>query len=44
MKTIYLIVPFAPLAGAIIAGLWGRAIGRAGAPPASKTFLVPSGN
>ncbi len=31
MKTIYLIVPFAPLAGAIIAGLWGRAIGRAGA-------------
>jgi len=31
MKTLYLIVPFAPLAGAIIAGLWGRAIGRAGA-------------
>ncbi len=31
MKTIYLIVPFAPLVGAIIAGLWGRAIGRAGA-------------
>jgi len=31
MKTLYLIVPFAPLAGAIIAGLFGRAIGRAGA-------------
>ena len=28
MKTLYLIVPFAPLAGAIIAGLFGRAIGR----------------
>jgi len=31
MKTLYLIVPFAPLAGAIIAGLFGHAIGRAGA-------------
>jgi NADH-quinone oxidoreductase subunit L len=31
MKTIYLIIPFAPLVGAIIAGLFGRAIGRAGA-------------
>jgi NADH-quinone oxidoreductase subunit L len=31
MKTLYLIVPFAPLAGAIIAGLFGRAIGRKGA-------------
>src|SRR5882724_12793522 len=31
MKTLYLIVPFAPLAGAIIAGLFGRAVGRAGA-------------
>jgi len=31
MKTLYLLVPFAPLAGAIIAGLFGRAIGRAGA-------------
>ena len=31
MKTVYLLVPFAPLAGAIIAGLFGRAIGRAGA-------------
>ena len=31
MKTLYLIVPLAPLAGAIIAGLFGRAIGRAGA-------------
>ena len=31
MKTLYLIVPFAPLFGAIVAGLFGRAIGRAGA-------------
>lgn len=31
MKTLYLIVPLAPLAGAIVAGLFGRAIGRAGA-------------
>jgi NADH-quinone oxidoreductase subunit L len=31
MKLSYLIVPFAPLAGALIAGLFGRAIGRAGA-------------
>ena len=31
MKALYLIVPFAPLVGAIIAGLFGRRIGRAGA-------------
>ena len=31
MKTLYLIIPFAPLVGAIVAGLFGRAIGRAGA-------------
>jgi NADH-quinone oxidoreductase subunit L len=31
MKTLYLIIPFAPLVGALIAGLFGRAIGRAGA-------------
>ncbi len=31
MKTLYLVVPLAPLAGAIVAGLFGRAIGRAGA-------------
>ena len=30
-KTLYLIVPLAPLAGAILAGLWGRSIGRANA-------------
>ncbi len=29
MKNLYLLVPLAPLAGAIIAGLFGRAIGRA---------------
>jgi len=31
MQLIYLIVPVAPLIGAIVAGLFGRAIGRAGA-------------
>ncbi|MCU0840618.1 MAG: NADH-quinone oxidoreductase subunit L [Thiobacillaceae bacterium] len=31
MKTLYLVVPLAPLAGAIVAGLFGKAIGRAGA-------------
>src|SRR4051812_4303588 len=31
MKTLYLVVPLAPLAGAIVAGLFGRSIGRAGA-------------
>ncbi|TMH83237.1 MAG: NADH-quinone oxidoreductase subunit L [Betaproteobacteria bacterium] len=31
MRALYLLVPFAPLAGAVIAGLFGRAIGRAGA-------------
>ncbi len=29
MKTLYLLVPLAPLAGALVAGLFGRAIGRA---------------
>ncbi len=31
MKTLYLVVPLAPLVGAVIAGLAGRAIGRTGA-------------
>ena len=31
MKTLYLTAAFAPLVGALIAGLFGRAIGRAGA-------------
>jgi NADH-quinone oxidoreductase subunit L len=31
MKTLYLVIPFAPLLGAIVAGLFGRTIGRAGA-------------
>ena len=31
MKTAYLLAAFAPLAGAILAGLFGRQIGRAGA-------------
>jgi NADH-quinone oxidoreductase subunit L len=31
MKALYLVIPFAPLVGACIAGLFGRAVGRAGA-------------
>src|ERR671923_2760190 len=31
MKTLYLIIPFAPLIAAIVAGLFGRSIGRTGA-------------
>jgi NADH-quinone oxidoreductase subunit L len=31
MKTAYLVVPFAPLVGAIIAGLFGKVVGRTGA-------------
>jgi NADH-quinone oxidoreductase subunit L len=31
VKPLYLLIPLAPLAGAILAGLFGRAIGRAGA-------------
>src|SRR5215208_6442087 len=31
MKAIYLIIPFAPLLGAMVAGLLGRRIGRVGA-------------
>jgi NADH-quinone oxidoreductase subunit L len=31
MKALYLLVPLAPLAGAIVAGLFGKQIGRAGA-------------
>ena len=31
MKELYLIIPFAPLVGAIVAGLGGRWVGRTGA-------------
>jgi NADH-quinone oxidoreductase subunit L len=31
MKSIYLLIPLAPLAGAILAGFFGKIIGRAGA-------------
>jgi NADH-quinone oxidoreductase subunit L len=31
MKALYLLVPLAPLAGALVAGLFGRAVGRRGA-------------
>src|SRR3954462_3229083 len=42
MKTLYLIVPFAPLVGAIIAGLFGRAVGRAGAHWATILAVLAS--
>jgi NADH-quinone oxidoreductase subunit L len=42
MKAIYLIIPFAPLAGAIVAGLFGRAIGRAGAHWATILAVLAS--
>ena len=31
MKTLYLLVPMAPLVGAILAGLFGKSLGRRGA-------------
>ncbi len=31
MKALYLIIPFAPLLGAIVAGFFGKTVGRAGA-------------
>jgi NADH-quinone oxidoreductase subunit L len=42
MKSLYLLVPLAPLAGAVIAGLFGRAIGRAGAHRASILSVLVS--
>src|SRR5687767_2328743 len=39
MKALYLIVPFAPLAAALVAGLFGRRIGRVGAHSVT-TFAV----
>jgi NADH-quinone oxidoreductase subunit L len=42
MKTLYLVIPFAPLAGAIIAGLFGRAVGRAGAHWATILSVLAS--
>jgi len=42
MKTLYLLVPLAPLAGAILAGLCGRALGRAGAHWATILSVLAS--
>src|SRR4051812_13602401 len=42
MKALYLIIPFAPLAGAVIAGLFGKAIGRAGAHWATVVSVAVS--
>ena len=42
MQTLYLIVPLAPLAGAIVAGLFGWAIGRSGAHRVTIAGMVVS--
>ena len=42
MQALYLLVPLAPLAGALIAGLFGRAIGRAGAHFVTIALMVVS--
>ena len=42
MKALYLIVPFAPLVGAIVAGLFGKQIGRAGAHSVTILGELPS--
>ena len=42
MQTLYLIVPLAPLAGAILAGLAGRLIGRKGAHSVTIALMVIS--
>ena len=43
MKTVYLLIPLAPLFGAIVAGLWGRTVGRAGARSSLGGRMVGSG-
>jgi NADH-quinone oxidoreductase subunit L len=40
MQLLYLVIPLAPLAGAIVAGLFGRAIGRSGAHWATIIGMV----
>src|SRR5690606_32640939 len=40
MQTLYLIVPLAPLVGAIVAGLFGRLIGRRGAHSVTIALMV----
>ena len=42
MKALYLLVPLAPLAGALLAGLGGRALGRAGAHWATILAVLAS--
>jgi NADH-quinone oxidoreductase subunit L len=42
MQALYLLVPLAPLAGALIAGLFGRAIGRAGAHAVTIALMIVS--
>ena len=40
MKSLYLMIPLAPLFGAILAGLFGKYIGRAGAHVVTIPFKV----
>ena len=42
MNALYLAVPLAPLAGALIAGLFGRVIGRSGAHSVTILGMVVS--
>jgi len=42
MKTAYLLVPFAPLVGAIVAGLFGRVVGRTGSHVATILGVLVS--
>ncbi|MGH8743304.1 MAG: NADH-quinone oxidoreductase subunit L, partial [Burkholderiales bacterium] len=42
MQTLYLLVPLAPLVGSLIAGLFGRVVGRAGAHWAAITGVAIS--
>src|SRR5688572_6835319 len=42
MKALYLLIPLAPLLGALVAGLFGRAIGRAGAHTVTIAAVLAS--
>jgi NADH:ubiquinone oxidoreductase subunit 5 (subunit L)/multisubunit Na+/H+ antiporter MnhA subunit len=42
MQTLYLIVPLAPLLGAVLAGILGRVIGRRGAHSVTIALMIVS--